>query len=226
VRRALGIMEPLAVGLTACPCCGTGMDESHIAQHVTQCGVSVVGPMLHVHTALASVVQSICREAGGAVGMELPGLLDGQRRPGDVTVIGYAGVSRHLVIDVSVAHVCTTSNQRSAWSTPGASARLVEDSKVRSYRGDCEARGHRFVPFVVEDGGRVGGQATALLDELAVRAAMIPRAGSWTEVRREESRGTLLARWLQMISIAIHGSGAELIRCSLIRARQDSLDIF
>jgi hypothetical protein len=31
VRRALGIMEPLAVGLTACPCCGTGMDESHIA---------------------------------------------------------------------------------------------------------------------------------------------------------------------------------------------------
>ena len=116
------------------------MDESHIAQHVTQCGVSEVGPMHHVHTALASVVQSICREAGGAVGMELPGLLDRQRRPkGCHCMLGYAGVSRHLVIDVSVAHVCTTSNQHAAWSTPGVSAGQVEDSKVRRYRGECEA---------------------------------------------------------------------------------------
>ena len=62
---------------------------------------------------------------------------------------------------------------------PGHAARLREKEKFDDDKksGDpVVSRGHRLVPFVVEDGGRLGQHALALLRELAERG--VGRANS------------------------------------------------
>ena len=57
---------------------------------------------------------------------------------------------------------------------PGHAARLIRekekfDDDKHSGGDPVVSRGHRLVPFVVEDGGRLGQHALALLRELAER---------------------------------------------------------
>ena len=79
---------------------------------------------------------------------------------------------------------------------------------------------------MVEDGGRLGGHAQAMLDELAIRAARIPRRGQWMH-GRQVAKQDILTRWLQRLSSVVHGAAADLVFCSLASARvhHDGLDV-
>ena len=86
--------------------------------------------------------------------------------------------------------------------------------------------GHRFVPFVIEDGGRLGQQAAALLGEMATRrAARTARPEDWG-MPPAERRRRYLARWLEQFSVCLHAEVATWIQLSLIRARERQQDPF
>ena len=75
------------------------------------------------------------------------------------------------------------------------------------------ARDHLFVPFVVEEGGRLGAHALSLLDKLSRRAAS--RQGDLDPQRAARLR----TGWLQDISTFIHSKAAWVITGSLAASR-------
>ena len=68
---------------------------------------------------------------------------------------------------------------------------------------------HTFVPFVVEDGGRLGLQALDLLDRLARRAAQ----HSGDDAPQLAAR--IRTRWLQELSTIVHSRQAWFITDSM-----------
>jgi len=75
-----------------------------------------------------------------------------------------------------------------------------------------EREGHRFVPFAVSSLGRLGGHASAMLDQWAERSARMGSGGrrDW-KVSVPEKRRELLTRWMQDVSVCIHGHVAGLV---------------
>ena len=152
-------------------------------------------------------------EAGASkhdLAWELPGLRPGHAdRPGDVVWKDFYGESRHLVVDC-----CCTSVRRDEieehFDVPGYAARVAEkrkfdndDASSRPVRTD----GHTLVPFVVEDGGRLGDQALALLWNLAIRGAgpagrLSPRPGRMTPTTTATA-SWWVAKWLGSLSWTI-----------------------
>jgi hypothetical protein len=153
----------------------------------------------------------IAKEAGlRGVVAEMIGLTEkALKRPGDVTVLGYSGYARHLVIDVVIKHEFCSSNIVSASRGPDDLLRAAEKSKMGQSRLAVERRGHRFIPFAVSSLGRMGGHAVALLDEWADYAAKT-RGARQHDWRRSvpEVRRQLLTKWLQMVSVCVHASVA------------------
>ena len=88
-------------------------------------------------------------------------------RPGDVAALNYRVTGQHLLVDVSI-----TASGRAAlldhMDTPGYAAATQELAKLGKYRSPSARTPHqpapphgfiyrhRFVPFVLEDGGRLG----------------------------------------------------------------------
>ena len=118
-------------------------------------------------------------------------------RPGDIVVLDYHAPGRHLLVDGVVTTVYRNTRQRETGDIPGYAAKLVEDRKFyadkTSERPVARIHGglHTLVPFAVEDGGRLGAHAHALLRMLAERAVREGRrsrppyattTGMWHEV--------------------------------------------
>ncbi len=97
-------------------------------------------------------------------------------RPGDIVVLDYHALGRHLLLDGVVTSVYRNTRQRETGDIPGFAAKLVEDRKFYADKtfGRPVARIHGGlhtpVPFAVEDGGRLGAHAQAFLRVLAERA--------------------------------------------------------
>ena len=95
-------------------------------------------------------------------------------------------------------------------STPGYAARMREKEKFDDDRksGDSVvSRGHRLIPFVVEDGGRLGEHALALLRELAergVREGRLRTPETWGRQRPAQMVGFWIRRWLAQLSAFLH----------------------
>ena len=120
--------------------------------------------------------------------------------------ISVGGVGRHWVIDVSVVSVLTDERLRSgsAGLVPGAAARGAEQGKRQRYQTRVEAAGHRFIPFIIEEGGRLGQEATSLLEELVtLRVDRFRQSEDWG-VRVPELRRRILQGWLVRLSEACH----------------------
>ena len=124
----------------------------------------------------------------------------------------------HLVVDVSVAGVALDSMLPHA-SDPGyagahrAAAKLSADASSQ----DPVAGRHRYVPFVLEAGGRVDEHARTLLFELARRAVHSGRLPACAPPRAQP--GALVAawvsHWLQCLSMVLHFTRARLLRGAL-----------
>ena len=86
------------------------------------------------------------------------------------------------------------------WRRAGAAARMRERHKIRAdARADHPVQyDHTFVPFVVEDGGRLGLQALDLLDRLA-------RRGSAQHGGDDDPQlaARIMTRWLQELSTIV-----------------------
>ena len=171
------------------------------------------------HDAVARLLRKFMREAGApkrrAV-LEARGLAGTSlRRPGDVTWFLYTDHA-HLVVDCAVAGVYQKSMLRDGlWRRAGAAARMRERHKIRAdARADHPVQhDHTFVPFVVEDGGRLGLQALDLLDRLARRAAQHSGDGD------PQLAARIRTRWLQELSTMVHSRQAWFITDSITASR-------
>ena len=170
-----GVSPHLHPDLTNCPTCEQTGTVEDIIKHIPRCADS--GSCHTAHRKLALALWDILREAGATkhdLCWELAGLRPGLAdRPGDVIWKDFYGEGRHLVIDC-----CCTSVRREAvelhFDDPGFAVRAAEklkfDNDAMSSR-PVRTDGHVLVPFVVEDGGRFGDHALALLWNLALRGS-------------------------------------------------------
>jgi len=141
---------------------------------------------------------------------------DDHKRPGDVAWLHHRGPGQHLLIDVSI----TTTSRAAILDyahIPGFAARAQERAKFSKYapllQEGCYLHRHRFVPFVLEDGGRLGEHARALLVELALHAA---HTGHCLEDRTGRKRPSwLVSKWMEQISTTFHRTSATQIRTGL-----------
>ena len=205
VRRVCRLPEPLTEGMVACPECGVRMLECQIRDHLCRCPCTgdgtgrSIGVFTHVHGVVVRELRDILRECGAATFVEMPGVIrDSHDRPGDIVAISVGGVGRHWVIDVSVVSVMTDDRLRrgSVGLVPGAAARGVEQDKRRKYQTRVEREGHRFIPFIMEECGRLGQEATSLLEELVtLRVDRFRQSEDWG-VRTPELRRRILQGWL------------------------------
>jgi len=124
----------LAVGTVTCPLCQLRVGEGEeMVDHLATCGAQDGWRSGHRH--LIECLGRIAKEAGlGQVAVEMGGLVDqARKRPGDVTVLGFAGDARHLVVDVVITREFCASNIVSASKEPGALLRAAEKKKMDRY---------------------------------------------------------------------------------------------
>ena len=181
-----GVSPSRHPNLSRCPTCGQEGTVEDTIKHIPRCANG--GACHTAHRKLAAAVWDMMLEAGATkhdLAWELPGLRPGHAdRPGDVVWKDFYGEGRHLVVDC-----CCTSVRRdeieAQFDDPGCAVRAAEKRKFDN--DDLSSRpvstdGHVLVPFVVEDGGRFGDHALALLWNLALRGAgpggsLTPRPG-------------------------------------------------
>jgi len=232
VRHLLGCREPLAAGLTSCPECKIRMTEDELRDHVVRCpsmnrgragSTRTANLLFHYHRVMVDLLEEIAREVGVTTILEMPALLAGTaERPADIACISVEGAGRHWIIDFSLVHVLSSTyiDRGRASREAGYAARVMEDHKIKHYHRRVEALGHRFIPFVMEDGGRMGQHAAALLREFAVlRADRSRRTDDW-ESSRAVVQERYYTQWIQRISSRLHAGMATWIQLSLTRARE------
>ena len=168
-----GVSPRLHPNLTQCPTCAQVGTVHDILKHIPRCPDS--GACHAAHRKLAQALWDVLREAGASkhdLCWELAGLRPGHAdRPGDVVWKDFFGPGRHLVVDC-----CCTSVRRDDiekyFDSPGHAAREAEQRKFDNddnSHSPVRTAGHTLVPFVMEDGGRFGEHALALLWNLALR---------------------------------------------------------
>ena len=162
------------------------------------------------HRAVAECLQALLREAGFDAEPELDGLLPGTReRPADAGVDDAPGAFTltapgvFLTIDVRIARLHEPTYLADERARPGCTIELVETDKRRQYEARVQAEGGRFVPFVLDEFGKLGASATWLLDIMSLRAA--ERQRSDFRLGPAPARAARLrASWAASLSGALH----------------------
>jgi hypothetical protein len=169
--------------------------ERALLDHIPRCPV---GCMAHTkwraHNAVARELRHIiiheCGIASSKVVQEPLHLrqMNSAERPGDLVVKGYnRRLGKDLIIDVSVRDVYSQSAYHGPARVPGGVAARGEADKLRSQAAVELGARHIFVPFIMENGGRLGGHAVELLRDLQ---------------RRSKKRG-MVAKWTQRLSATV-----------------------
>jgi hypothetical protein len=180
IARSLGML-PRCPRVDKCPSCLVPLslldntaDYPAIQaanDHFGRCGVA--GNPQFIHRAVVSALQQIIISTGCVakkhIVLEAASLRDDLSRPADILLQHLDGVSRHVAVDVSVAGVFISS-QAMGPRRPGAAAAKREHKKwsddLAAQQSIVRDKGFRLVPFVLEEGGRLGIHAWAFLQEL------------------------------------------------------------
>ena len=159
-----------------------------MADHIVRCphGLRLAGQprslpsaVTCLHARLVQLVVSVFLAAGAAPSslvVEPSHLVAGDaagRRPADVLV---RSLSFHVWVDVSAVAVLSTFMAQPAAGSPGSVAASRERAKVRGVVGVVPST-VTYVPFVVEQFGRLGMTADAFLRAMAVHSAGGPGSG-------------------------------------------------
>jgi hypothetical protein len=97
-------------------------------------------------------------------------------RPGDVVALDFFADGRHLVIDAVMTKVYMNTVLEKVATIHGFAAKQAEDRKFLADKMSTQPISvvhggpHVLVPFAIEDGGRLGAHAQALLRSLATAA--------------------------------------------------------
>ena len=139
------------------------------------------GGMRHLlHARLVGVIKTILREAGvpdAAVVTVARGLRVADRsRPGEVVALDFFADGRHLVIDAVMTTVYMNTVLENVATIPSVGAKQAENRKFLADKTYTQPISmvhggpHILIPLAIEDGGRLGEHAQALLRSLATTA--------------------------------------------------------
>ena len=121
----------------------------------------------------------------------------------------FLGPGQHLLIDVSITGVYRDAVLDDVSRIPGFAAKAREDAKLdENFRSaspvsQCHGGRHRLVPFVLEEGGRFGDHALALLSEIAelgARAGKLKAPESWASSSPNAASAYWVRKWKQEVS--------------------------
>ena len=171
-----------------------------------------------LHAGRVGVIKAILRESGvpeAAVVLEARNLrATDNSRPGDVVALEFFSDGRHLVIDAVMTTVYMNSVMEKVATVQGFAAKQAEG---RKFLADMTSRQpisathvgpHILVPFAIEDGGRLGAHAQALLRALATSALARGRTPPFAREIKNMTHPMLVSmwvkRWQQCISSWLH----------------------
>ena len=203
--QSLGRLRPTA--MRHCPQCGVQAgEEESLEHHVVRCPN---GGIRHLfHAGLIGIIKSILPEAGvpdAAVVTEARGLRAADRsRPGDVLALDFFADDRHLVIDAVMTTVVYKSAVMEKVSTvPGFAAEQAKDTKFLADKTSTQpifglyGGPHILVPFAIEDGGRLGAHAHALLRSLATTALAKGRTPTFARGVEKLTHNMQISLWVR-----------------------------
>ena len=132
-------------------------------------------------------------------------------RPGDVVWLNFLGPGQHLLIDVSITGVYRDAVLDDVSRVPGFAAKAREDAKLdedfRSASPVSQVHGgrhSRLVPFVLEEGGRFGDHALAILLEIAelggAQTGKLKVPESWSCSNPQAASAYWVRKWKQEVS--------------------------
>ncbi len=165
-----------------------------------------------------SVIKAILKEAGvpeSAIVLEARGLRAADRtRPGDVVALNFFAEGRHLVVDAVMTTVYRNTALKKVATIPGYAAKQAEEKKFQADKASTQPVSavhgglHILLPFAVEDGGRLGAHAQALLRALATAALSKGRRPPFVKGTDEMQHQMLVSqwvrRWQQRVSSWLH----------------------
>ena len=171
-----------------------------------------------LHDGLVGVVTSILKEVGvpdATVVVEARGLRAADRsKPDDYMALDFFAQDMHLVIDAVVTTMCMNTFLQKVASIPGYAAKQAEDRKFQADRisshpiATPHGGPHVLVPFAMEDGGRLGANAQALLRTLAVTAIAKGRSPRAARKQEDALHGMAVSlrvqQWQQQQSTWLH----------------------
>ena len=171
-----------------------------------------------MHHGLIKTLHGIVEEAGvpkASIMEEARELRqDDRTRPGDLVVLDFADGGRHLIIDGVVTTVYKNTILPRVASIPGFAGKQVEDKK---FKADADSSHlvsishggrHRFVPFAMEDLGRIGahGQATLrmLAEYVVAKGKGPPMSARAAPLKPFEAVAMWVRRWQQKLFVWLH----------------------
>jgi hypothetical protein len=170
------------------------------------------------HAGLVSVIKSILKEAAApdaSIVLEARGLRASDRtRPGDTVAQDFFANGRHMVIDAVMTSVYRNTVLEKVATVPGYAAKQAEERKFLADKNSRQTIAviyggpHILVLFAIEDGGRLGAHAQALLRALAIAALSKGRSPPFVKGTENMSHNMLVSqwvrRWQQRLSAWLH----------------------
>ena len=170
------------------------------------------------HASLVGFIKSILKEAAipdASVVLEARGLrIMDRSKPGDIVALDFFADGRHLVIDAVMTTVYRNTVLEKVATIPGYASKQAEDRKFLADRisrqpiSVIHGGPHILVPFAIEDGGRLGAHAQALLRALATTTLTKGRSPPFAKGTETMTHNMLVSlwvrRWQQRISTWLH----------------------
>jgi hypothetical protein len=123
----------------------------------------------------------------------------------------FAEGGRHLIIDGVVTTVYINTVLQKVTAIPGFAAKHAEDKKFKAGADSSHPVAahhgghHRFIPFAMEDGDKIGVHAHAALRMLAeyavAKGKLPPMSSRAAPLRHHEAVAMWVRRWQQKLSV-------------------------
>jgi hypothetical protein len=189
-----------------CPAKRVGGDREGVAcgqmcdamgWHSVSCGVG--GDRGFKHNQVRDVIYTACVTAQMGPSREVPNILEGGEKPGDVAITNFDG-SRNAALDVTVVSPILEQDPH-ADTVRGTTAARAEQTKLDKYDLACRERGWLFIPIAVESYGTWGAHALKTLKKIVIMLA----------ARTGRSRNIETRYFYERLSFALQKGNAHML---------------
>ena len=175
--------------------CGQVCDA--MGWHSVSCGVG--GDRGFKHNQVRDVIYKGCVTAQMGASLELPNILEGGEKPGDVAITNFDG-ARNAALDVTVVSP-TLEQDPQANSIRGTTAARAEQVKLDKYLQACSERGWVFIPIAVESYGTWGAHSLKAFKKIIIMLA----------ARSGRSRSIETRYFYERLSFALQKGNAHML---------------